>query len=478
MGDAGNAWVTVTRTDRAGVVCTVHGDVDQDTRAVVTRELLAAVTASSPPDVVVIDLSAVAFLAAAGLHVLGEVAAVCSERRVPVRLVSAPGACTTRVLQLCPPGGDVPVFGSVADALALGQAAHAPQPSASAVPEPLHRFVGAPALPAVAGPAWRSRPEQAIIDAEMRASRRAILALFRRRLRTDVATLVAPDFLVLADEPLVFSAITTAAFGVADACDVQTYDPVTRSLQVVAQRGLPRAFVEHVATLDVTAGSAAGVAARTGEPVLVDGVAASRVFDGQPTREVLLAAGSRAVHSYPLHDDHRRLRAVLSLHYHSAGRHPGQELLAWYAEQALSRVALPFTLAADAGQLMTESMSAGIAVAASDASTTTITVSGSLDASTAPELTDLIHQTLNRLTTPHAVHMDLRQLQHLAAAGGRALIQAAERCHAHGVDCYLIMGADDPARTVLTRLQAPSSLRIVEDVHLLRGQQGQGPAAP
>ncbi|WP_306215850.1 GAF domain-containing protein [Actinoplanes sp. RD1] len=311
----------------------------------------------------IIDLTAVAFVTAAVLHALDEVAAACSDRHIPLRLVATTGAWSTEVLRKYPAHGNLSVFDTVAAALASDQ--------------PPRGLFFDPALSPVAGVSARQgHTEQAAVDAEMWASRRAILALFHRRLRDDMATLIAPDFSALADEQLVLSALATIAIRLADACDVRIYDSATRSLPLVRQRGLPRSVIGQAATLDVTAGSAVTAAARTGEPVLVDDVATSPLFTDQPTREVLLAAGTRAMHCYPLHDDHHRLRAILSLHYHTAGRHPGQQTLARYAEQALTRLAVPLTRVATGRATTGQPMVDDTAVAPTATDTPTIGVPG------------------------------------------------------------------------------------------------------
>lgn len=193
---------------------------------------------------------------------------------------------------------------------------------------------------AVEQEAAHRRLQQGIVDVETRATRRAILAAFRRGLYTDPATLVSEDLLTIADRSVVFEAIIVAARGIggADACDLQTYDPRTGSLRIVNQRGLSPAFLDYFANVDATIPSACGTALETGEPVLVNDIDASPVFVGQPTRRVLFAAGYRAVHSYPLRDDRDGLVGMLSLHYHANGRHARQDDLARAAGRAMTHL--------------------------------------------------------------------------------------------------------------------------------------------
>jgi hypothetical protein len=192
------------------------------------------------------------------------------------------------------------------------------------------------------GEARLRRVEQDVIDAEVRASRRGVLAAFRHRLRTDPETLVADDFLAVADRPALDTAIIIAAGGVADSCDLQLADPHTGALRIVRQRGFAPSFLDYFASVDATVPSACGTALATGDPVLIDDITASPIFAGQPTLPVMLAAGTRSVHSYPLHDKSGDLLGMLSLHYGTPGRHQGQERLAWAAAQAMARLgALP-----------------------------------------------------------------------------------------------------------------------------------------
>lgn len=303
----------------------------------------------------------------------------------------------------------------------------------------------------------RERLQQGIIDAEIRASRRQILTGFRDRLRTDPATLSAPDFLALADQQTIHQAIIATARGIArpQGCHLQIYDPSTRCLRIVRHHGLPPALLHHFAAVTTKVASACAVALDTGDPVLIDDITRSPIFAGQPTLDVMLAAGTRAVHSYPLHDDHGTVLGVLSLHFHTAVRHPGQELLAWHAARALSHVAALQDRPATHTDLATTETDAGL---------TTVTPRGPLDAFTAPGFTEHMHHTLATLTAGHTVLIDLRKLEFLAVAGARALIRADELCRARGIGCYLLAGAGDDAGTVLTSLDVPDGLRIVEDI--------------
>lgn len=156
--------------------------------------------------------------------------------------------------------------------------------------------------------------EQLLIDSEVGNTRREILADLGHVLRDEPQALAAQDFLTVADEPLILDAILLAATAVgAGGCDLKLYDPDACSLRLVRHRGLPAAFLDLVA--DAATPSACGTAMTTGQPVIIDDIAISRVFAGQPTLPVMLAAGFRAVQSFPLHGWAGELAGVLSFHY-------------------------------------------------------------------------------------------------------------------------------------------------------------------
>ncbi|GAA0479099.1 hypothetical protein Ade02nite_40150 [Paractinoplanes deccanensis] len=151
---------------------------------------------------------------------------------------------------------------------------------------------------------------------------------------------VADDFLALADRVVVEVAILLAArtVGGAAACDLQIYDSGTGGLRIARHKGFTPESLDYFAAVDPSVPSACGTALVTRHCVLIDDVAASPIFRGRPTLDVMLAVGSRAVHSYPLHDSGGTLLGMLSLHYPIAEPHAAQEQLAWAAGLALAEV--------------------------------------------------------------------------------------------------------------------------------------------
>ncbi|WP_432967365.1 GAF domain-containing protein [Dactylosporangium sp. CA-233914] len=131
--------------------------------------------------------------------------------------------------------------------------------------------------------------------------------------------------------------ILMAAGLLADACVLRRYDPDAATLRITRHRGLTPQYVTSFATVETGPATACGIAATTGRTVVVDDVTRSPILAGKPVRDALLAAGSRAVQAYPLHDGRGRLLGVLSFHDRTtAPRGRNRELIAWCAARALA----------------------------------------------------------------------------------------------------------------------------------------------
>ncbi|WP_191257571.1 GAF domain-containing protein [Amycolatopsis oliviviridis] len=170
-------------------------------------------------------------------------------------------------------------------------------------------------------------------------TRRTLICEAYRRGDRATDVLFDPEFLSLADAPAVMQAILFAALtvGAADSCDLQLYHPHDGTLRIRAQHGFSPAFLTTFGTLTATQPSACVAALTTRRPVLVDDVTRSLIFTGQPTLDLILDAGTRAVASYPLHTGNGNVFGVLSFHYRRAGLqhgHPGPVVLG--ASQALA----------------------------------------------------------------------------------------------------------------------------------------------
>jgi hypothetical protein len=185
----------------------------------------------------------------------------------------------------------------------------------------------------------RARHEQRLLDAEVRATRRAFMEALRRRAGPDVVALLDEDFLTVADSPTVYRAVLEAAVTVGRAASadlqLQERDGV---LSIVAQHGFSPEFLACVATVDAGQPTACAKALATRRPVLVDDVRGSAIFSGQPTLKPLVEAGTRSVYSYPLVTSVGDVLGVLSFHYReSAPASCRAGLVARCAAEALTR---------------------------------------------------------------------------------------------------------------------------------------------
>jgi anti-anti-sigma factor len=111
-----NARVTVTASTGEAVVLTIDGALDAVSSSAAGESLREAVAALPPPSLVVVDLSTVGFFAAAGVHLLAEVANACTRRGLRMRLVVAPESVVARVVRIARLD-DLPTYPTLAAAL-------------------------------------------------------------------------------------------------------------------------------------------------------------------------------------------------------------------------------------------------------------------------------------------------------------------------------------------------------------------------
>lgn len=102
------------------VVIRLTGEIDYAGADQAASRLEQAAVASPPAAVVIVDLTRISYLSAAGLRVVQCFTAACADRAVCPRLAVAPGSIVQRVLRAVPPDPRVEVFGTVADALRAG----------------------------------------------------------------------------------------------------------------------------------------------------------------------------------------------------------------------------------------------------------------------------------------------------------------------------------------------------------------------
>ncbi|WP_410592796.1 hypothetical protein [Amycolatopsis sp. lyj-23] len=161
-----------------------------------------------------------------------------------------------------------------------------------------------------------ARAEQGLVDAEVRASRRAILAAVRPVLRRRPQTLADASFLTLADREVVYSAIAVAAQCAtrASACALHVPDARTGALNPVREAD--------------TAVSAAALPT----PGLSGGAVCG------PAEAQVLAAGFEAASTYSLRDPAGQLLGVLTVYFRAAGNRPAPAELVAAASRAMAHV--------------------------------------------------------------------------------------------------------------------------------------------
>jgi signal transduction protein with GAF and PtsI domain len=107
--------------------------------------------------------------------------------------------------------------------------------------------------------------------------------------------------------------------GGADCANVQLVHRRLRGLELTAQRGFQRPFLEFFRFVN-DAHSACGMALKQRCPIMVDDVCNSPIFANTPQLELLLDAGVRAVKSVPLVGGTGRTLGMLSVHYRQPRR--------------------------------------------------------------------------------------------------------------------------------------------------------------
>lgn len=130
----------------------------------------------------------------------------------------------------------------------------------------------------------------------------------------------------------------------ADMGQVQLRNPATGALHIVAERGLRRPFLTFFETV-YDGESACGAALLAGQPVWVPDVAASDIYRGTPSLDVMRQAGARAVASVPVLSRDGRVIAMVSAHCRRPTEWAGERqarlaAVARAAQQALTRSAV------------------------------------------------------------------------------------------------------------------------------------------
>jgi len=127
----------------------------------------------------------------------------------------------------------------------------------------------------------------------------------------------------------------------ADKGNIQLFESEAVVLTIAAQRGFGPAFLKYFEYVR-DGPSACAVAMRSGESVVVEDVTTSEIFVGQPSMNVLVRAGVRAVISTLLMSSAGNLLGMISTHFHEP-HHPSErelglmDLLARQAADYLER---------------------------------------------------------------------------------------------------------------------------------------------
>jgi two-component sensor histidine kinase len=107
--------------------------------------------------------------------------------------------------------------------------------------------------------------------------------------------------------------------------DLQLFDQDVNALTIVAQEGFEQPFLDLFKYVHDDPSTCAA-AMRSAQRVIVEDVAKSEIFAGQPSLDVLLEAGVRAVISTPLTGSSRKVTGIISVHFGKPHRPSEHEL--------------------------------------------------------------------------------------------------------------------------------------------------------
>ena len=108
--------------------------------------------------------------------------------------------------------------------------------------------------------------------------------------------------------------------------NIQLPDPSSGLLQIVAQRGFKKPFLNFFENVRSEDPWACAAALQRGTRVIVEDVLTDELFVGQPSQEVLLSEDIRAVISTPLVSSEGRTLGMLSIHFQQPHRPEEREL--------------------------------------------------------------------------------------------------------------------------------------------------------
>jgi PAS domain S-box-containing protein len=142
----------------------------------------------------------------------------------------------------------------------------------------------------------------------------------------------------------------------ADKGNIQLVDAASDALHIAVYRGFEQPFLDFFSSVPKGEAAVCGAALQAADRIIVEDVARSAIFAGQPALAVLLDAGVRAVQSTPLQSRTGTILGLISTHF-SRPHQPGEralrfiDLLALQAADYLERIHADATLQATQAEL-------------------------------------------------------------------------------------------------------------------------------
>jgi PAS domain S-box-containing protein len=158
------------------------------------------------------------------------------------------------------------------------------------------------------------------------------LAGLRDELATNLQSLirlheVSTRFVHNGDTPEFLEQVIETAMAITgtDLGNIQLLNPQSGMLDIIAQRGFANDFLTFFSRMHI-GHAACGTAMEHKQRIVVEDISTDLIFQGSPAREVLLAAGARAVQSTPLLTRAGAVLGMLSTHFRTPHRPSGYEL--------------------------------------------------------------------------------------------------------------------------------------------------------
>lgn len=164
--------------------------------------------------------------------------------------------------------------------------------------------------------------ERARAETALRESEESLAA---NLMNADLLRGLAERLVTEDDDRAIYDEILSAAVAIAraDAGIVQTYDPKTKSLDLLVSQNFSRSFAERFRDIDTDSRTACGVALKTGRRAFVD--FADRGADAACA--LLVEEGIRSALAIPLVSRAGRQLGMLNTHWHQAGHRPTERQL-------------------------------------------------------------------------------------------------------------------------------------------------------